>query len=198
MFRGHNVSCPETHLIPDRNEAEAFLKNRTDISWCLKYPIGCGASGHRCLDHQTKLPEDWPRPYIIQEFVHLKVPGVFRLYGAGGNLFGWVARKFPPSIPPSPWVAHARGARYEPAGEAPPKALEIAHQALELAGLLNSFGCVDLIKRDSGEWLVLEIGTDGQFNHVDRQLSLEAMEQEIDHRVAKSFQTWAESAFGNR
>jgi hypothetical protein len=55
------------------------------------------------------------------------------------------------------------------------------------AGLLGSFGGVDLLCRPSGEWLVLEVGTDGMFNHIDRDLGLPALESEIQQRVADPF-----------
>src|SRR5699024_4829228 len=98
-------------------------------------------------------------------------PEVFRLFGAGGDIFGWVARRFASDVKPSPWVAHARGARYELAGEAPAEAVAAGRAALKAAGLLESFGCVDLLRRPTGEFVVLEVGTDGLYNHVDRELN---------------------------
>jgi hypothetical protein len=60
---------------------------------------------------------------------------------------------------------------------------------LQATGLLSSFGCVDLLRRPSGEWVVLEVGTDGMFNHVDRDLGLPEVEQDLQRRVAEAF--WA-------
>src|SRR5262249_55494372 len=83
--------------------------------------------------------------------------------------------------------AHARGARYEPAGEAPPAASAAARAGLDAVGLLESFGCADLLRLATGEWVVLEVGTDGGFNHVDRDLGLPGLEQELQRRVAEAF-----------
>jgi len=57
--------------------------------------------------------------------------GLYRIYAAGGRTFGWVARRFPSGARVSAWVAHARGARYELAGEAPQLAVAAARAALE-------------------------------------------------------------------
>lgn len=155
----------------------------------LKWPTGCGAGGHRRIGPGDRLPHDWPRPYVLQEFVRLERPEVYRLYGAAGELFGWNARRFPPEIAPSPWVAHARGARYEVLGAAPAEAERIAHRALNAVGLLGSFGCVDLLPAPDGGWLALEVGTDGVFNHVDRDVGDPVLAAELDRRVAEAF--WA-------
>jgi hypothetical protein len=133
------------------------------------------------------LPREWPLPLIVQEFIKLEHPEVFRLYGAGGHLFGWVARRFPRGVKASPWVAHARGARYESIGEPPADARAAGRAALESVGLLDSFGCVDLLRRPSGEFAVLEVGTDGIYNHVDRELDDPQLECEILRRIAEVF-----------
>ncbi len=86
-------------------------------------------------------------------------------------------------------MAHARGARYELAGEAPLAAKEAGMAALTATGLIDSFGCVDLLRRPNGEFVVLEVGTDGMFNHVDRELNIPDLEQEILRNIAESF--WA-------
>jgi hypothetical protein len=46
---------------------------------------------------------------------------------------------------------------------------------------------VDLLHKPTGEWLVLEVGTDGLFNHVDRDLGDPDLERELLRRVAESF-----------
>ena len=61
--------------------------------------------------------------------------------------------------------------------------------ALNAAGLLDSFGCADLIHSPHGEWLVLEVGTDGLTSHVDRDLGIPELEREVRRRVAEAF--WA-------
>ena len=111
---------------------------------------------------------------------------------AGGESFGWFMRRFPDGIAPSPWVAHARGARYVRLGQAPTEALDAARRAMMATGLWTSFGCVDLLHRPSGEWVVLEVGTDGLFNHVDRDVGDRDFERELRNRVADAFWKAAE------
>jgi hypothetical protein len=186
-FAAAGVPTPATRLLPSLAEAELLLMEEPGREWCIKFPLGCGASGHRLLRPGLALPCDWPLPLVVQEFIRLERPEVYRLYGAGGQLFGWVARRFPPGATPSPWVAHARGARYELAGRPPAPAVAAARAALQAVGLLGSFGCADLLCRPGGEWVVGEVGTDGQFNHVDRELGLPELESEIHQRVAEAF-----------
>lgn len=187
VFAARSVPTPETHLVGSLDEARRVAATRPDVSWCLKFPTGCGASGHRLLAAEMTVPEGWPRPLVVQEFVRVERPEVYRLYGAGGRLFGWVARRFPAGVKPSPWVAHARGARYELAGDPPAGAVAAARAALEATGLLATFGCSDLLRRPTGEWVVLEVGTDGMFNHVDRDLGLPELEREIQRQIAEAF-----------
>jgi hypothetical protein len=167
--------------------AERLLAAEPDRKWCLKFPTDCGASGHRFLTSGMTLPGAWPLPLIVQEFVKLQRPEVYRLYAAGGCLFGWVARRFPEGVKPSPWVAHARGAGYELAGDPPQEAVAAARAALEASGLLDSFGCADLLQAPGGQWVVLEVGTDGMFNHVDRDIGHPGLEQEIQRQIAEAF-----------
>lgn len=190
VFTAAGVPIPETHLVGSPAEAERLLRD-DGREWCVKFPTGSGASGHRLLVPGMTLPRSWPLPLVVQEFIRLDHPEVYRTYAAGGELFGWVVRRFPDGMQPSPWVAHARGARYEDAGEAPAGAAAAARSALAAVGLLGSFGCTDLLRRLTGEWVVLEVGTDGLFNHVDRGLGLPAVEHELEHRVAEAFWGWA-------
>ena len=67
--------------------------------------------GHRIIHKTSSEPARWPRPFIVQEFVRMDSPEVHRLYGAGGETFGWVVRRFLAGCETSPWVAHAHGAR---------------------------------------------------------------------------------------
>lgn len=183
------VPIPETHLLDSPDRLQQLLNAEPRREWCVKYPTGCGAAGHRLLSGGLTLPESWPRPLVVQEFIRLEKPEVYRTYAAGGQVFGWVVRRFPQGVAPSPWVAHARGARYQDSGQAPPEALAAAKSALQATGLLPTFGCVDLLQRPSGEWVVLEVGTDGLFNHVDRELGLPAIEEQLQRFVAEAF--WA-------
>jgi glutathione synthase/RimK-type ligase-like ATP-grasp enzyme len=187
VFEERGVRTPRTYLLDTPAEVRRLAGAEQATEWVLKYPTGCGASGHRLLTAGVPLPQNWPVPYVVQEFVRLEAPEVYRLYASAGETFGWNVRRFPAGVKPSPWVAHARGARYVDAGSAPPDAVEQAQAALEATGLLSSFGCVDLLRDGRGCWLVLEVGTDGLFNHVDRDLGLPEMEREIDRRLAQAF-----------
>jgi|GEM_PF-1394508 len=187
VFTKHDVPTPVTHLIDTYEHVLRFVIEHSGVEWCLKYPTGCGASGHRMIAEGSVEPQNWPRPFIIQEFIRLDRPEVYRTYCAAGELFGWVARRFPEGTRFSPWVAHARGARYVRLGAPPAEALEAARRALVATGLWNSFGCADLLRKPTGEWVVLEVGTDGLFNHVDRDLGDEHFERELHQRVADAF-----------
>jgi len=193
VFARHDVPTPETHLLDTYEQVLRFVGKHPGSEWCLKYPTGCGASGHRMIAEVSVEPANWPRPFIVQEFVRLDRPEVYRTYCAAGELFGWVARRFPKGTFLSPWVAHARGARYVQLGQPPSEALEAARRALVATGLWDSFGCVDLLRKPTGAWVVLEVGTDGLFNHVDRDLGDEDFERELHQRVADAFWSAAQS-----
>lgn len=186
-FAAAAVPTPETRLVASLGDGLRILEAQPSREWCLKYPTGCGAGGHRLLTPETAIPRDWPLPLVVQEFIRLERPEVFRLYGAGGAVFGWIARRYPEGAKPSPWVAHARGARYALAGDPPPAAQAAGRAALAAVGLIDSFGCVDLLQRSNGAWVVLEVGTDGLYNHVDRELGCPDLEREISRRIAEAF-----------
>lgn len=187
VFAKHDVPIPETHLLDTFEHVLRFIRERSSNEWCIKYPTSCGANGHRLITQESVEPPNWPRPFIVQEFVRLDRPEVYRTYCAAGELFGWVARGFPEGARLSPWVAHARGARYVRLDEPPVQALEAAMRALVATGLSGSFGCADLLLKPNGQWIVLEVGTDGLFNHVDRDLGDRDLERELHRRVADAF-----------
>jgi len=87
----------------------------------------------------------------------------------------------------SPFVAHATGASYGLLDSVPGEAAHVAALALDAAGLASSFGCVDLLQADDG-WVVIEVGTDGLHNYVDREVP-EPLATELDQRIAEAF--WA-------
>jgi glutathione synthase/RimK-type ligase-like ATP-grasp enzyme len=186
-FAKSDVPTPETLLFEDFEQTKDFVKANPAKSWCLKYPTGCGANGHRMIKPDDVAPVNWPRPFVVQEFIVLSKPEVYRTYCAGGRLFGWVVRRFPKSVEPSPWVAHAQGAQYAVLHEAPPAALAAARSAFTATNLFDTFGCVDLLCKPDGDWVVLEVGTDGLFNHVDRDIGNAAFENEISHRISLAF-----------
>jgi hypothetical protein len=166
-----------------------FLVRERDRRWLLKWPTGCGATGHRFIAAGDKIAEDWPLPFVVQEFVPMERPEVFRLYAVAGETFGWNARRFAGEAP-SVFVAHAQGARYEEAGKAPDAAIEVARRALKAANLWSSFGCADLLRDAQGNWLALEVNTDGRWMHVDRDVSLPGIADEIEARLAQVFRNW--------
>lgn len=187
VFNNFRVPTPRTVLLDQFNDVSKFIGIHAAQEWCLKYPTSCGANGHRMLTVQSPEPPNWPRPFVVQEFIRLARPQVFRTYCAGGELFGWVVRQFADNAPTSPWVAHARGAHYECLGETPENARPTAQQALRAAGLWDSFGCVDLLPGPNGEWLALEVGTDGLFNHVDRAIGNPDFERFLNEKLSAAF-----------
>jgi hypothetical protein len=46
---------------------------------------------------------------------------------------------------------------------------------------------VDLVKDINGEWYALEVGTDGIYNHVDRDIDNDVLLDELNERLAISF-----------
>ncbi|MEO7714952.1 MAG: ATP-grasp domain-containing protein [Capsulimonas sp.] len=192
-FQEHGVATPATILAEDAAEVMDIVRENGQCKWCLKWPIGCGGSGHRVIETAAAIPADWPRPYVVQEFIPMTSPEVYRIFGCEGEIFGWLARKFPEDTAASPWVSHARGARYVSYGSAPIEAQTQARLALKATGLLDSFGCVDLIARPSGEWLVLEVGSDGVYNHVDRDIGDLELVREIEERLGQCFQSLRKS-----
>ncbi len=192
-FARFAVPRPTTYLLED-DEIEPFLAREAARSWLLKYPTGCGGAGHRFLERGARpdaLPADWPRPLVVQEFIALARPEVFRLYGVAGELFGANARRFAGEAP-SVFVAHAQGARYEAVEALPDAAFAVARLGLEATELWESFGCVDLLRDGRGRWLALEVGTDGLWNHVDRDIGDLGIAEELESRLARAFRAWAE------
>lgn len=187
VFNREKVSAPTTKLFGNFQGALEFVRGHADKQWCLKYPTSCGANGHRMLSSSDTEPPNWPQPFVLQEFIEMQQPEVYRTYGAGGEIFGWVARRFPAGKKTSPWVAHARGARYVNLKHMPEEAGRVACDALKATGLLDSFGCVDLLQKPDGSWVALEVGTDGLVNHVDRDIGDTEFEQELSKRIAAAF-----------
>jgi len=187
LFAGAGVPTPDTSLVADLAEARRYAQRPG--RWVLKYPVACGAAGHRLLTEDTRLPRDWPKPLLIQAFVEMDRPEVYRLYGAAGRPFGWNVRRYRDDVPdPSPWVAHATGAAYKLLGVPPAGAVEAAAAALNVTGLNDSFGCVDLLPSPGG-WLVLEVGTDGPDAHVDRAVP-QPLAGEINEQIHDAFWNW--------
>ena len=186
-FKIYSVPRPKTFIANSERETELILLEYSQIKWILKYPIGCGGINHRLLENISQIPKRWPKPFLLQELIELPIPEVYRLYCVDGELFGFNARRFKDNNIKTPWVSHGRGARYE-YGESPDKeAQEVAKMALISTGLYPSFGVVDLLKNEQGKWYALEVGTDGIYNYVDREVENEKLFHEINERLAKAF-----------
>lgn len=186
LFNSYHVPSPKTVLCETLNQVKNILEDNSS-EWVLKYPTGCGANGHRMIKNLNDIPNNWLKPYIIQQFIRLEEPQVFRFYCVDADLFGFNVRKFPPGIKKSPWVAHACGAKYQFGEKPPTKAIVAAQAALQATKLWTSFGCVDLIKDDLDNWYVLEVGTDGIFTYVDRDFDNPDLLDEMNMRIAKAF-----------
>jgi len=191
VFAKHQVATPKTYLLDSEEDVKRLIQNETQSQWVLKWPTGCGAAGHRLQDLEMPIPHHWPGPYVLQKFIRLEVPEVYRVYCVAGETFGWNARRFPSGTKTSPFVAHAQGARYEEESDIPSEAEFQARQALTCTNLIDSFGCADLMKDEKGNWLVLEVNTDGVYNHVDRDISIGNIANEIDERIARAFHAWS-------
>jgi len=184
-FKHAGVPSPQTHLI-DFGDIDSFLSLNTG-RWVLKYPIGCGGAGHRFIASIADIPKNWPMPCVVQEFISMDEPKVYRIYCVNGHLFGFNLRLFPMGTKCSPWVAHARGARYVHGAIAPAEAMRVAARALQATGLFSSFGCVDLLQQRDGGWLALEVGTDGIYNFVDRNFDSPSLRSEMLQRLKIAF-----------
>lgn len=186
-FKEYYVPRPKTFLANNEKEVEVILSSYPKIQWILKYPIGCGGINHRLIENINQIPKRWPKPLLIQEFVQLQNPEVYRLYCVDGETFGFNVRRFKDKNNKTPWVSHANGATYE-YGESPDKeAQKVAKIALISTGLYNTFGAIDLLKNQKGEWYALEVGTDGIYNYVDREIENQDLFDEINERLAQAF-----------
>ncbi len=186
-FKAFGVDRPKTFILASIQDVESILTTHTRDRWILKYPTGCGGMNHRLIEHISEIPEHWPQPFLVQEFIAAVQPAVYRFYCVAGNLFGFNARKFADPNISTPWVSHANGARYSYEETPPPAAIEVATAALMATGLYYSFGAVDLIKDIHDRWYALEVGTDGIYNHVDRDIDNNAVLDELNERLAIAF-----------
>lgn len=186
VFAAAEVATPETHLLESREAVRAFPALHRDRRWLLKWPLGCGALGHQILGLETAITQFWSPPFLVQEMVELRTPVVYRLYVVAGEPFGWSVRTFGDETPSFPWVAVSRGAHFETAAAAPPEAVEQARKALAAAGLWSSFGVADLLQTEQGDWVVLEVNTDGLREFVLRDVGVPQIADELDERLASA------------
>ncbi|MCY7335610.1 MAG: hypothetical protein LH613_05260 [Chamaesiphon sp.] len=59
--------------------------------------------------------------------------------------------------------------------------------AKKISNGFYSFGVVDLVKDLNDCWYALEVGTDGIYNHVDRDLENDDLLDELNQRLAIAF-----------
>lgn len=189
IFAEAGVPTPKTYLMDSCDEVMAKVNSSND-RWILKYPTACGGAGHQVLEPGCFIAVGWEPPYLLQRLVPQDTPEVYRIYSAGGELFGWNVRRFAPSPGKgkelSPIVSHARGAHYELLGKPPQGALEVAEAALRAVGLFDTFGCADLVHDPVESWVDLEVGTDGIYEYIDRAVP-EPLKSELWTRCAHSF-----------
>ena len=186
-FEEHGVPIPETHVLSTLDDVARFLDAHRGSCWVLKWPVGAGATGHRMLRSVDEIPRLWEPPFLLQRFVEMDEPEVYRLYVVGADAVGWNVRRFPEGVAPSPFVAHAKGARYVDVGLPPAEVVEAGLLAMRAVGLEGGFGAVDFIP-DRGRWLVLEVNTDGPYQHVDRDF--EGADR-LDQQISTCFWAWA-------
>lgn len=189
-FLERGVPIPETHTLATRDAVDRLLSTRRDTTWVLKWPVGSGATGHRLLRSIDAIPRLWDGPYLLQRFVEMPTPEVYRLYVVGVDAVGWNVRRFPEGVGASPFVAHAKGARYEEAGSPPACVVEAGLLATRAVGLEGRFAAVDFLP-DGDRWLVLEVNTDGPFQHVDRDF---AGSERLDAQISTCFWSFVEGS----
>jgi glutathione synthase/RimK-type ligase-like ATP-grasp enzyme len=182
------VVIPETHLLDSIESLFTFYERRKDKEWVLKWPVGCSGMGHQMLNLNVQITPFWQPPFLVQEFIRLERPEVYRLYATDGETFGWVVRRSPPGKITSPWVSYSQGAEVEFFATPPQRVIPEVVRALKATGLQESFGAVDMIQSQEGRWLVLEVNTDGVFNYVERNVPSLELKGLLDHSVAQSFQ----------
>jgi hypothetical protein len=186
-FRSYGVTRPKTFILKSVQEVDSIIARYDRNRWVLKYPIGCGGSHHRIIENSSQIPRKWPKPFLIQEFIESIQPEVYRFYCVDGNLFGFNARRFSSPEISSPWVSHANGAGYSYGDVPNQEVIDVAKASLIATGLYDSFGVVDLVHDRSGKWYALEVGTDGIYNHVDRDIENDDLLHELNERIAVAF-----------
>jgi carbamoylphosphate synthase large subunit len=129
-FKAAGVPRPQTFILESSQQVQLFLESHNSNAWILKYPTGCGGIHHRIIQYVDEIPEKWPEPFLIQEFIESIQPAVYRFYCVDGCLFGFNARKFSDPKISTPWVSHANGARYSYEETPSHEAIETAKAAL--------------------------------------------------------------------
>jgi glutathione synthase/RimK-type ligase-like ATP-grasp enzyme len=181
LFREHGIASPESHLVATEEEALAFPRQRPDKEWILKWPIGCGGAGHQILDANTVMTPLWRPPFLVQELIRMARPRVYRLFVAGGETFSWCVRESNERTAHTPFVSAAGGATVRLEAAVPEAARTEAVRAFMAAGLWDSLGGVDMIQSEAGQWLVLEMNTDGIYHFLQRVVEVPGFGEALDH-----------------
>jgi hypothetical protein len=181
LFRDHGVAAPESHLVATAKEALDFPRRRPDKKWILKWPVGCGGAGHQVLDAKVEVTPLWRPPFLVQELIPMVRPRVYRLFVAGGETFNWCVRESNERTAHSPFVSATGGATVRLEDPVPAAARAEAARALRAAGLWDSFGGVDMVQSDAGEWLVLELNTDGVYHFLQRAVDVPGFGEALDY-----------------
>ncbi len=198
LFRDHGIATPESHLVATEEEALAFPRQRPDKEWILKWPVGCGGDGHQVLDAKTVVTPLWHPPFLVQELIRMSRPRVYRLFVAGGETFNWCVRESNERTAHSPIVSARGGATVRLVDPVPEAARGEAVRAFDAAGLWDSFGGVDMVQSDEGEWFVLELNTDGIYHFLQRVAEApgfgEALDRYTDRAIRKRLARMANGA----
>ena len=189
VFATHGVPRPETFLIPDEAGVNTLLRADPAAEYLLKYPTSCGANGHYLIAPGFVAKRNWPRPFLVQRFIRMERPRVYRAYCVAGQVVGSNVRRFADGVT-ADLIAHALGARYHFDEVVDGEGCRIALLAARAGGFQDSFCVVDLLRDREGRWLVLELGTDGIFNLVDRDFADESFSRLLHGELAASFNAW--------
>jgi hypothetical protein len=127
-------------------------------------------------------------------------PRAYRLFVAGGETFNWCVRESNERTAHSPIVSASGGATVRMVDPVPEAARVQAVRALAAAGLWDSFGGVDMVQSDAGEWFVLELNTDGIYHFLQRVIDVpgfgEALDRFTDRAIKKRLARMADGAAG--
>ena len=61
-FHKHEVPAPRTVLLETFREVMEFVTRHSEVEWCLKFPTGCGAAGHRLITSNSMEPRNPDQP----------------------------------------------------------------------------------------------------------------------------------------
>jgi glutathione synthase/RimK-type ligase-like ATP-grasp enzyme len=185
-FARNGIPRPQTWLLNIEAEVTALVIGEPAGSYLLKYPTACGSVNHYLLHGSFTAKKNWPTPYLVQEYIRQKINRVYRVYCVGGESVGSNVRRFT-SDSKSVLVAHALGARYFFDDPVDADGVRIAESAVRAVALENGFCVVDMLKDDQDRWYVLEVGSDGIHNIVDRDYGNDGFDEVLQARIGEHF-----------